>query len=173
MFEKLLKHAVASPYGIVVSVDDVRAARYLRRRLYSDRCQARKSGATELDEISTAMRSLARPPTSASHQAAAANPPLTLTSQRRTAGENPRPRPRQCYITFQFLVFRSGRWRTIRSVIMNGPRITTSTDDALRPSAFDPHPHVSLCRLLAYSKALIRRFASVRAERSRFLTIAL
>ncbi|MET0165399.1 MAG: hypothetical protein ABW318_10390 [Vicinamibacterales bacterium] len=52
MFEKLLKDAVASPYGIVVSVDDVRAARYLRRRLYSDRCQARKSGATELDEIS-------------------------------------------------------------------------------------------------------------------------
>ena len=67
---------MASPYGIVVSVDDVRAARYLRRRLYSDRCQARKSGATELDEISilikptpiAAMRSLARPPTSASHQ---------------------------------------------------------------------------------------------------------
>ena len=53
---------MASPYGIVVSVDDVRAARYLRRRLYSDRCQARKSGATELDEISILIKPAPDPP---------------------------------------------------------------------------------------------------------------
>ena len=127
MYEKLLKDAVISPYGIVVSVDDLRAARCLRRRLYSDRCHARKSGATELDQVSIlikpapvpcTMRSLARPSTSACHPAAAAIVPLTLTSQRRTAGENLRPRPKRRYITFQFFAFHGGHWRIVRSAMM-------------------------------------------------------
>ena len=64
------------------------------------------------------MRSLARPPTSASTKPQ----PQTHSSRLLRSEELPakisRPRPKRRYITFQFFAFHGGRWHIIRSVIM-------------------------------------------------------
>src|ERR1700730_4899291 len=52
----LLQSAANAEFGIAVGVASERHARYLRRRLYSDRNRLRKTGATELDGLSIIIR---------------------------------------------------------------------------------------------------------------------